>query len=147
MTEGLPKFRMATNKFLCVHLLQHDSYTGSINSLMLILQIRHWNTVYNVFYVSSIKEVLWGQIRISVRPCWRSTSNFLWHCEHHFNYSYDKNNDQMLPTSYIKLCVCVPMPTHCTITCFGFHARWIDGVKCGLFLNHAPLGQTTLRVG
>ena len=28
---------------------------------------------------------------------------------------------------------------------FGFHARWIDGVKCGLFSNHAPLGQTTLR--
>ena len=30
--------------------------------------------------------------------------------------------------------MCVPMPTHCTITCFGFHARWIDGVKCGYFL-------------
>ena len=43
--------------------------------------------------------------------------------------------------------VCVPMSTHCTITCFRFHARWIDGVKCGLFSNHAPLGQTTLRVG
>ena len=37
--------------------------------------------------------------------------------------------------------------THCTITRFEFHARWIDGVKCGLFFNHAPLGQTTLRVG
>ena len=24
---------------------------------------------------------------------------------------------------------------------FGFHARWIDGVKCGLFSNHAPLGR------
>ena len=21
------------------------------------------------------------------------------------------------------------MPTHCTITCFGFHARWIDGTS------------------
>ena len=42
---------------------------------------------------------------------------------------------------------CVPMPTHCTITCFRFHSRWIDGVKCGLFSNHAPLGQTTLHVG
>ena len=42
------------------------------------------------------------------------------------------------------VCVCVPMPTHCTITCFGFDARWIDGVKYGLFSNHAPLGQTTL---
>ena len=30
------------------------------------------------------------------------------------------------------------MPTHCTITCFEFHARWIDGAKCGLFSNHAP---------
>ena len=45
------------------------------------------------------------------------------------------------------VCVCVPMPTHCTITCFGFHARWVDGAKCGLFSNHAPLGQTTLPVG
>ena len=36
------------------------------------------------------------------------------------------------------------MPTDCTITCFGFHARRIDGVKCGLLSNHAPLGQTTL---
>ena len=43
--------------------------------------------------------------------------------------------------------MCVPMPTHCTITYFGFHAWWIDGVKCDLFLNHAPLGQTTLCVG
>ena len=29
---------------------------------------------------------------------------------------------------------------------FGFHARWIDGVKCGLLSNHGPLGQTTLSV-
>ena len=41
----------------------------------------------------------------------------------------------------------VLMPTHCTITRFGFRARRIDGVKCGPFSNHAPLGQTTLRVG
>ena len=26
-----------------------------------------------------------------------------------------------------------PMPTHYIITRFGFHARWIDGVRCGLF--------------
>ena len=37
--------------------------------------------------------------------------------------------------------MCVPMPTHFTIMRFGFHARWIDGVKCGLFSNHAPLGR------
>ena len=43
--------------------------------------------------------------------------------------------------------VCVPMPTHCTITRFGFRAGRIDGVECGLFSNHAPLGQTILRVG
>ena len=42
--------------------------------------------------------------------------------------------------------VCVIMPTHCTITRFGFRARRIDGVECGIFPNHAPLGQTTLRV-
>ena len=41
---------------------------------------------------------------------------------------------------------CVPMPTHCTITHFGFRARQIVGVKCGLFSNHAPLGETTLLV-
>ena len=39
--------------------------------------------------------------------------------------------------------VCVPMPTHCTIIRFRFQARWIDGVRCGLFSNHTPLGQTT----
>ena len=43
--------------------------------------------------------------------------------------------------------VCVPMPTQCTIKRFWFHTTWIDDVKCGLFSNHAPLGQTTLRVG
>ena len=42
--------------------------------------------------------------------------------------------------------VSVLMPTHCTITRFGFCAMRIDGVKYGLFSNHAPLGQTTLRV-
>ena len=42
--------------------------------------------------------------------------------------------------------VCVPMPTHCTITRFGFHTRRINGVKCGLFSNYEPLGQATLRV-
>ena len=35
-------------------------------------------------------------------------------------------------TIYRIMCVCVPMPTHCTITCFGFRA------------SHAPLGQITL---
>ena len=44
-------------------------------------------------------------------------------------------------------CLLDPMPTHCTITHFGFHARWINGVKFGLFSNHAPLGQTILCVG
>ena len=43
--------------------------------------------------------------------------------------------------------VVVPMPTHCTITRFGFRARRIHGVECGLFSNYAPLGQATLRVG
>ena len=47
----------------------------------------------------------------------------------------------------VCVCVCVPMPTHWTIMCFGFRTRQIDGVECGLFSNHAPLGQTTLRVG
>ena len=46
-----------------------------------------------------------------------------------------------------RVCVCVPMPTHCTISCFGFRSRQIDGVGCDLFSIHAPLGQTTLRVG
>ena len=36
---------------------------------------------------------------------------------------------------------------YCTIMRFGFLARQIDGIECGLFSNHAPLGQTTLRVG
>ena len=48
----------------------------------------------------------------------------------------------LLRNEYVYVCVCVPIPTHCTITRFGFHARWIYGVECGLFSNHAPLGQT-----
>ena len=43
--------------------------------------------------------------------------------------------------------VCVLMPNHCTITRFGFRGRRIYGVECGIFFNHVPLGQTTLRVG
>ena len=45
------------------------------------------------------------------------------------------------------MCVCVPMPTHCTNTRFGFHARQTDGIECGLFSIRASLGQTTLLVG
>ena len=47
----------------------------------------------------------------------------------------------------VCVCVCFVMSTHCTITRFGFRVRRIDGVESGLFLIHAPLGQTTLRVG
>ena len=47
----------------------------------------------------------------------------------------------------VCVCVCVPMPTHCTITHLGFLTRSIDGVECGLFSIHAPLGQTTLHGG
>ena len=46
----------------------------------------------------------------------------------------------------LYVCVCVLMPTHCTIKHFGIRTKRIDGVECGLFSNHAPLGQTTLRV-
>ena len=53
-----------------------------------------------------------------------------------------------LPPSNVKcVCVCVPVSTHCTIMCFRSRARRIDGVECGLFSIHAPLGQTTLRLG
>ena len=50
-------------------------------------------------------------------------------------------------TQFIPSFLFVPMPTHCTIMRFGFHARQIDGVECGIFFNHALLGQTTLYVG
>ena len=47
-----------------------------------------------------------------------------------------------------KLNVCLfQCQTHCTIMRFGFRTRRIDGIKHGLFSNHATLGQTTLRVG
>ena len=39
---------------------------------------------------------------------------------------------------YVSQCVCVfffPMPTHCTITRFGFRAGRIDGIECGLFFS------------
>ena len=41
---------------------------------------------------------------------------------------------QIIVLNKIK-CVCVLMPTHCTITRFGFRAGRIDGVRCGLFFN------------
>ena len=39
------------------------------------------------------------------------------------------------------LCLCFPMPTHCTITCFGFHARSIDGVNVVYFRITHRLGR------
>ena len=78
---------------------------------------------------------------------------FVSHCDIIFNVYLFFNNNNAVDQEFFNtrtivcVCVCVPMPTHCTITRFGFHARWIDDVKCGLFSNHAPLGQTTLRVG
>ena len=48
----------------------------------------------------------------------------------------------------VSVCVCVcvfaPMPTHCTITRFGFRASRKDGVECGPFSIQATLGETTL---
>ena len=41
----------------------------------------------------------------------------------------------LVPELFLISEVCVPMPAHCTITCFGLHARWIDGVDCGLFFE------------
>ena len=38
------------------------------------------------------------------------------------------------------------MPTHCTITRFGFRAMRIDRDECDQFSNHAPLGQTHGRL-
>ena len=46
-----------------------------------------------------------------------------------------------------NMCVCVPMPTHCTITCFGFRTRQIDGVECGLFSNHHRLDRPHYVLG
>ena len=40
------------------------------------------------------------------------------------------------------IAMCIPMPTHCTITRFGVRPRWIDGVECCLFSSLAPLRQT-----
>ena len=56
---------------------------------------------------------------------------------------------------YLRICIFCLFVLYCVCSnanllhnyCFRFHARWIDGVECGLFSNHAPLGQTTLRVG
>ena len=52
------------------------------------------------------------------------------------------------PMSHM-VCVCVHVfqcRPNCTIMCLGFCTRWIDGVECGLFFIHAPLGQTKFCV-
>ena len=51
-------------------------------------------------------------------------------------------------TVWVTVCnVCVfQCRPICTITRLGFHTRQTDGVECGLFFIHAPLGQTTLCV-
>ena len=60
---------------------------------------------------------------------------------------YSKNRETWpLGTFWLQF-LFVPMPTHCTITRFGFRSRRIYGIERGLFLNHALLGQTTLLVG
>ena len=46
-----------------------------------------------------------------------------------------------------NVCMCVLMPTHCTITCFRFCAMRIDDVMWSFFSIHAPLRQTTLHGG
>ena len=45
------------------------------------------------------------------------------------------------------MCVCSYAYATALLRASGFRARSIDGVDCGLFSIHAPLGQTTLRVG
>ena len=42
----------------------------------------------------------------------------------------------------VRVRVCFPMPIHCTITCFRFRARQIDGVECGLFQFMHCLGRS-----
>ena len=64
--------------------------------------------------------------------------------------SYDEVIDTFVTMKVRRklcVCVCVVMPTHCTITHFGFCATRINGIECGLFSNHAPLGQTIFHVG
>ena len=63
------------------------------------------------------------------------------------SYNHNHKNADSLIIIRKKLLLLYLKPTHCTITYFGFRARQIDGVECGLFSIHAPLGQTTLRIG
>ena len=60
--------------------------------------------------------------------------------------NFTNKMDPLWHSQHVCVCLCVTMPIHCTSTRFGFHARQIDGIECGLFSNHTPLGQTTLRV-
>ena len=50
-----------------------------------------------------------------------------------FSFKPNTNVRQVFSMAQEIACVCVPMLTHCTITCFEFRARWVDGVECGLF--------------
>ena len=59
-------------------------------------------------------------------------------------------DNRILKIGQVYVCAFVPMPTHCTITCFGFHIRWIDGIECGLFsriawADHIMCGTSVLQ--
>ena len=46
-----------------------------------------------------------------------------------------------------KVNVCVLMPTHCTVMCFGFCTARIDVISVVLFFIDAPLAQNALHGG
>ena len=114
-------------------------------------------------------EVFWGfsspvrQMSGSFRPprspniIWPSLSSIIIHYGHQWPEMLTRSKTLNIHIHKVRICIIIiiihiivclfPMPTHCTITFFGFCARRIDSVEYGLFSVHTLLGQTTLRVG
>ena len=126
------------SKSLLCGLLMCFVWQPPSNSLFVAVTDYRYTTILFWFYASQLL-----QISTSTQVWWKgeytltTSSSPKRRVGHRWYKHYEIDTDILF----------VPMPTHCTIRGFRFSARRIDGVECGLFANHAPLGQTTLRVG
>ena len=117
-----------------------NSYTYShlnLNFLQYTIQILVLHVMWSAQVVRELKI---DQLNAIYLPCAEPearNSAVGWHWNTH-TFSWIKHTVSKILID-LHWNVCVPMPTHRSITCFGFRARRIAGVECCLFSIHAPL--------